>query len=370
MEKGSVFFSHSSKDMNMILPIKEKVCHATGNCIEIFMSSDGESIPFGRNWVHKIEDGLNSAAIMFVFVTPNSVNTAWIYFEAGYAYSKGIKVIPVGIGVSIGQLKAPLSLLQGFDVLSKDSLNNFISILNQEFKLSFNDAFEDTDYQKVVQSLSKSSMLDETMLERWFSYAEYDYYPRTIGENNEKEPIDHFYTSLLEYVKNKGFNYSIDNKEQKIILMGIEFHLVGRDEKGARYYDTTHSFRVRFTTYNFLHTFEQLRGILSSIGMPDQLYLRLCFAPGYTGVVDDIKCSAIVHQNPDLFSLDKDHIGSIIDNKRRVNKFHIWEPSRHNTSGSNECSFNFSYNISAFMDESFLSFLNDVISCKMIYKLD
>lgn len=39
------------------------------------------------------------AKIMFVFVTENSISSGWIYFEAGYAYSNGIQVIPVGIGL-------------------------------------------------------------------------------------------------------------------------------------------------------------------------------------------------------------------------------------------------------------------------------
>ena len=64
----------------------------TSGVIQIFMSSDGQSIPFGNNWVHKIEEGLNNAKIMFVFVTPTSIESGWIYFEAGFAYSKGIEV--------------------------------------------------------------------------------------------------------------------------------------------------------------------------------------------------------------------------------------------------------------------------------------
>lgn len=370
MEKGAVFFSHSSKDRNMILPIKNKVCHATGNCVEIFMSSDGESIPFGRNWIHKIEDGLKSASIMFVFVTPNSVNTAWIYFEAGYAYSKGIKVIPVGIGVSIGQLKPPLSLLQGFDILSKDSLNNFISILNQEFQLSFPDMFDDADYQSIIQSSTPSEMIDETIFERWFTHAEYDYYPQTNEGNKEKESIDHFYYDLLEYAKNNGLNYSIDKREQKILLMGIQFRLVGKDEEGARFPDTGHVFRVGFSTYNFLYTFKQLRTILAAIGMPDKLYLRLYFSSGYTGVVDNTKCSAIVHQNPELFSLHQEFIGTILDNKDRVNSFSIWKPSRHINPDLDEYNFSFSYCNSRIKDEDLLSFFRDVINCKLIYPID
>lgn len=122
MSKATLFFSHSSKDKDVILTIKNKLDKATGGVMDIFMSSDGQSIPFGTNWIHKVEEGLQAAKIMFVFVTKNSISSGWIYFEAGYAYSKGIQVIPVGIGVDIGSLKAPLNLLQGFNVSSEDKV--------------------------------------------------------------------------------------------------------------------------------------------------------------------------------------------------------------------------------------------------------
>jgi hypothetical protein len=94
---------------------------------------------------------------MFVFVTENSVSSGWIYFEAGYAYSKGIQVIPVGIGVDIGALKAPLNLLQGFNILFEDSLNNFITIINRTFDYRFESAFEHNDYLDVIRNLSSES---------------------------------------------------------------------------------------------------------------------------------------------------------------------------------------------------------------------
>ena len=106
MSKPTVFFSHSSKDKEQILAIRDKLDKATSGVIDIFLSSDGQSIPFGTNWVHRVEQGLKDATIMFVFATENSIRSGWIYFEAGFAYSKGIKVIPVGLGVSITELKA------------------------------------------------------------------------------------------------------------------------------------------------------------------------------------------------------------------------------------------------------------------------
>ena len=102
MSKPTIFFSHFSKDKEIVLKIKNKLMKFTSNTIEIFQSSDGESIPFGTNWIHKVEDGLKNSKVMFVFITENSISSGWIYFEAGFAYSKGIHVIPVGLGINVG----------------------------------------------------------------------------------------------------------------------------------------------------------------------------------------------------------------------------------------------------------------------------
>ena len=106
MEKPIIFFSHSSKDKEFLLTLKNKLLRKTSKTIEIFQSSDGESISFGNNWIHKIEENLNYSKLMFVFLSPNSIKSNWIYFESGYSYSKGIKVIPIGInGIDVGSLK-------------------------------------------------------------------------------------------------------------------------------------------------------------------------------------------------------------------------------------------------------------------------
>ena len=171
IDKATIFFSHSSLDKENIIPIKNRLAEITAGVLNIFMSSDGQSIPFGNNWVHKIEKGLNEAKIMFVFVTPNSIDSAWIYFETGFAYSKGIKVVPIGIGVKIANLKPPLNLLQGFDIESVDSMNNLIDIINKEFELNFKSDFNEKDYDMILNStLAGSSFID---INEIFKFAEF-----------------------------------------------------------------------------------------------------------------------------------------------------------------------------------------------------
>lgn len=160
MEKPTIFFSHSSKDKDYLLFIKNAILNKTSNTVEIFSSSDGESIPFGNNWIHKIESNLNNSKLMFVFVSPNSLKSNWIYFESGFSYSKGIKVIPVGInGIDIGILAPPINLLQGFNITSFEGLNNILTIINREFSTSFLLNFNDNDYNTLI---SKSNNVIST----------------------------------------------------------------------------------------------------------------------------------------------------------------------------------------------------------------
>jgi len=178
VNKPTVFFSHSSKDSDAILSIKSRLDGITGGVLEIFQSSDGQSIPFGRNWVHKIEDGLKQATIMFVFVTPNSITSNWIYFEAGFAYSKDIDVIPVGLGVDIALLKAPLNLLQGFNITSNDGLNNIVSIINRKYDYRFAESFTDEDFDIISSkqdgSFSEIDLKDIFMSMGCTIHAEYN----------------------------------------------------------------------------------------------------------------------------------------------------------------------------------------------------
>ena len=155
LEKPVIFFSHSSRDKVALKKLKEKFDELTGGTIDVFLSSDGQSIRLGSNWVSSIEDALKAAKIMFVFVSPHSLNTPWLYFETGHAYSKGISVVPVGLfGVDIGKLSPPINLLQGFNLADTESMNNIIAKVNEVFGTRHKLAFNIGDYRDVHANAS------------------------------------------------------------------------------------------------------------------------------------------------------------------------------------------------------------------------
>lgn len=165
MQKPTIFISHSSLDKQLIRQIKDLINGRTSGTVDLFQSSDGESIPFGNNWIHQVEENLNKSKIMLVFVSPRSAMSSWIYFEAGFAYSKGVKVIPIGIdGVDIGSLKPPLNLLQGFNITSAEGLNNIIAVLNREFDCSYPESFSEDDFDRLrAFSFGRQEVTEEVL---------------------------------------------------------------------------------------------------------------------------------------------------------------------------------------------------------------
>ena len=89
---------------------------------------------------------------MFVFISPPALNSTWIPFEAGHAYARGIRVVPVGIGgVDLSRIPPPLSLLQGFNLSVAAAMNNMLAIINQVFDLQLRESLGDREFEQVFQ---------------------------------------------------------------------------------------------------------------------------------------------------------------------------------------------------------------------------
>src|SRR4051812_10132234 len=117
MEKPVVFLSHASADKAQLVALKTLLDKKAAGALDFFLSSDGQSIKLGRNWVARLTDALKDTKLMFVFLSSKSSDSKWIHFEAGHAYSQGVRVVPVCMpGMSLDRIAQPISLLQGFNL--------------------------------------------------------------------------------------------------------------------------------------------------------------------------------------------------------------------------------------------------------------
>lgn len=285
------------------------------------MSSYGQSIPFGNNWIHKIEEGLNKAQVMFVFVTPISVNSAWIYFEAGFAYSKNIEVIPVGIGISIGQLKPPLSLLQGFDITSTDSLNNFISIINRKFDLKFDFAFTDDTYNAVFASMTDYN--NHINIGEIFMGANHTICSQYYGSNPDeiiRYDIDSWGVNIKKYLKDKNIKFA--SHRNSIITGGISIDIVGVETALVNGICQDHKIIFNLSTQNFKQTFalyEEL--VLNCLTDREWVVLSFELSQIYGCLQNDVDISSVIDNVNNDFDYINDTIGRYIFNNKIYFKF-------------------------------------------------
>jgi len=154
IEKPIVFLSHSSLDKAPLAALKKILDDRAAGSLNFFLSSDGESIKFGRNWVVGVSDALAHAKLMFVFLSPQSAESKWIHFEAGCAYAKEIRVVPVCLpGIDLNRITPPLSLLQGFNLHSHEALGNIARICNERFKMTIKESFAKEDFDTIVHNI-------------------------------------------------------------------------------------------------------------------------------------------------------------------------------------------------------------------------
>lgn len=318
MSKPTVFFSHSSKDKDMISIIKNKIMQYTSNTLEIFQSSDGESIPFGTNWIHKVEEGLKEAKVMFVFVTEKSISTGWIYFEAGYAYSKDVHVIPVGIGVSVGDLKAPLNLLQGFNITSADSLNNFLTIINREFNYSFPAQFTDDDFNEII-SHNENVQTTTDKFDAIVRSVGYEIYDETTDTNGQTYQYDlaKFFNKIVDYLEANSIQYFLaDPYHEKyrkcLVVQGIKFiieessdpkqSINGRPERKGKIV-------VRVSPLNFEKSFELYLKLTGLLEEKEVFYIQIYLNDGFAFTTIEEDITALLSNVPEWCSCVKNYVG-------------------------------------------------------------
>ena len=288
MNKPTIFFSHSSLDKEYISTLRDMILKATAGTVEIFQSSDGGSIPFGNNWVHKVEENLNKAKIMLVFVSPKSVSSSWVYFESGFAYAKGVKVVPIGIcGVDVGQLKPPLSLLQGFNIVNAEGINNILTVANREFECNFHEGFTQDNYYQLSKCDKENSDSNIKIMDA-INYIQFSFYESSESKLIVDAPLER----IKEYIESEG-GQCLYSTEHQINSYGIVVSHLSPD--------STHGqVRVRVDPYSIVRN-ESLINELTRLIYKSQFAKKyvghVVFNSGVDIETREIKISSKLHQS-------------------------------------------------------------------------
>ncbi len=128
-----VFLSHIHEEKELAIIIKNALESEFAGFVDVFVSSDGLSIPAGANFLNRIEGALVDCVAGLYLISPVSVNRNWINFELGAVWMKNILSLRSGAdeipalpichsGSNPGKLPAPLNNLNGIQANVSSSL--------------------------------------------------------------------------------------------------------------------------------------------------------------------------------------------------------------------------------------------------------
>lgn len=293
--KPTLFISHSSADKEYLRLLKELLVQKMGGTIEIFLSSDGQSIPFGNNWVHSVESALNRASVMFVAISPESLFSTWVPFEAGYAYSRKIQVVPIAIlGVRLENIPPPLGLLQGFNVSSNEGLNNIIAVINRQYDFTFSEDFKIEEYAR-LQATAKGHLPDSPVIHL------IDYcttrLPASMGKESERYTLSAQVFKAVETLLEQKSMPFVRHSDTAITARGIQISQT-KTKRGGE------SINIKADPFSLADAVQIIRELFINVyePTPPNYWLNVYFASHVSVVTEGFKVSSRILSTDVAFS--------------------------------------------------------------------
>ncbi len=119
-----IFLSHIHEEKDLAVAIKTALENEFGGFVDVFVSSDGTSIPAGANFLKRIEDGLVQCVGAVYLLSPASVKRSWVHFELGAVWvrnamnlrANGVEIPALPMchsGMTPSAMPSPLNHLNG-----------------------------------------------------------------------------------------------------------------------------------------------------------------------------------------------------------------------------------------------------------------
>ncbi len=127
-----IFVSHVNEERSLALRVKESLESDFLGLVDVFASTDVESIDAGRPWLAAIEAALKESAMIVVLCSPSSISRPWINFEIGAAWALEKDIVPLcHSGLKPDKLPMPLLLLNGIRISDAEGLRKLYTTISK-----------------------------------------------------------------------------------------------------------------------------------------------------------------------------------------------------------------------------------------------
>ena len=166
MAKHKMFISHVSEEAPLAVILKSHLSQDFLGLVDIFVSSDLESISAGANWLDSIKAALSESSALLALCSRASLNRAWVNFEVGAAWIKPIPIVPIcHSGLLPRELPIPFSTMQGIQANTEQGLKRVYSFVAKELGCGI----PNKDFTGIINKIVEFENTYRPQLEKTFS---------------------------------------------------------------------------------------------------------------------------------------------------------------------------------------------------------
>ena len=143
--------------------IKKNIKELLLSSVDVFVSSDDQSITLGNKWLETVSNNLEKCILIIVLCSQESIKKPWINFECGAGWSRKIPIIPIcHSNITVANLPIPLNLLQGFDIQKQGKLTELISRIAIEINID-TPKFDESSILKEIEKFEKNYQINSNI---------------------------------------------------------------------------------------------------------------------------------------------------------------------------------------------------------------
>ncbi len=169
-ERPTIFISHVHEEAGLALLFQKALQEDFSDHVDVFTSSDDDSIPTGNKVLDRIDDALVNCVAGLFLISPRSIRRPWVNFELGALWIRSVEqenrgddpipIIPIcHSGLTPSTLPKPLSDLQGVTMNSAKQLQRAFRSIRRALN---SERAEQTNFEKLAA--------EATAIERMLSY--------------------------------------------------------------------------------------------------------------------------------------------------------------------------------------------------------
>lgn len=87
-------------------------------------------------------------------MTPTSVSNLWLHYEAGCAATKGVAIVPIVAGISVNDVRPPLSLYNAYNVAQPEGLKAFLMRLYHQHGIQHDELMLEAPILNAVREIT------------------------------------------------------------------------------------------------------------------------------------------------------------------------------------------------------------------------